>query len=154
LIIKGDETNDSESKEYYFKIKEQIMLLHLEDAIVEKVNLTDEEMVQLYTIADCIVSVPSSDGMPLTVLEAMACGTGVISSDLPSLHEIISHKKNGVLVPVRDHEALSNAMIELHKDQAFRKKTSKANRDFVVQEADFFKEMEKLEVLYQSLLPD
>lgn len=154
LIIKGKEQDDGESIKFYFEITNLIKRLNLEDAIIEKVHLTDEEMAQLYTIADCVISVPSSDGMPLTVLEAMSCGTAIISSDLPSLHEVISPGKNGILVPVRDEEALSDAMSRLHDNQTFRANLSMTNRDFIIREADFTREMNGLEEIYRSLIPN
>jgi glycosyltransferase involved in cell wall biosynthesis len=64
-------------------------------------------------IAACSVYVlPSSyrEGTPRTVLEAMAMGRAVITSDAPGCRETVVVGKNGFLVPLKDTEALVQAM--------------------------------------------
>ena len=50
------------------------------------------------------------EGTPKTVLEAMASGRAVITSDAPGCREAVEHEKSGLLVPVRDVCALAAAM--------------------------------------------
>lgn len=50
------------------------------------------------------------EGLPRTILEAMACGRAVITTDWPGCREAIEHSKNGILVPVKDSEELKQAM--------------------------------------------
>lgn len=51
------------------------------------------------------------EGTPRTVLEAMAMGRPIITSDAPGCRETVRHGWNGYLVPVRDSPALANAMV-------------------------------------------
>ncbi len=53
------------------------------------------------------------EGTPKTVLEAMACGRAVITTDAPGCRDTVSHGVNGLLVPVKDAEALARAMAAL-----------------------------------------
>ena len=64
-------------------------------------------------MAQCRVYVLPSyrEGTPRTVLEAMAMGRPVITSDAPGCRETVRHGWNGYLVPVRDASALARAMI-------------------------------------------
>lgn len=64
-------------------------------------------------IADCRVYVLPSyrEGTPRTVLEAMAMGRAIITTDAPGCRETVVEGENGYLVPVRDSEALANAML-------------------------------------------
>lgn len=62
--------------------------------------------------ATSIYCLPSyHEGMPRTVLEAMAMGRPVITTDAPGCRETVTNGDNGFLVPVRDAVALSGAML-------------------------------------------
>lgn len=63
-------------------------------------------------IADCHVYVLPSyhEGLPRTVIEAMAMGRAIITTDAPGCRETVIKGKNGYLVPVRDAEALAMTM--------------------------------------------
>ncbi len=51
------------------------------------------------------------EGTPRSVLEALAMGRPVITTDAPGCRETVRHGENGFLVPVRDVEALEEAMV-------------------------------------------
>ena len=53
------------------------------------------------------------EGVPRSVLEALSTGRPIITTDVPGCRETVIHKKNGLLVPVKDTIALSEAMISL-----------------------------------------
>lgn len=63
-------------------------------------------------IANCHVYVLPSyrEGTPRTVLEAMAMGRPIVTTDAPGCRETVVHGKNGFLVPVRAPDALAAAM--------------------------------------------
>jgi L-malate glycosyltransferase len=96
--------------------------------------LSDDNIIaNFYRAADIAISIPSSDGTPASVLEAMACGTAVIASDLPSLHDWIIPEQNGIIVPVGDVNALANAILRLLQDPGFRERLG-SNATATVQE--------------------
>ena len=53
------------------------------------------------------------EGTPRSVLEALSTGRPIITTDTPGCRETEIHKKNGLLVPIKDSKALANAMISL-----------------------------------------
>lgn len=69
-------------------------------------------------IAACSVYVLPSyrEGTPRTVLEAMAMGRAVITTDAPGCRETVVDGENGFLVPVRDADALAQAMLKFLHD--------------------------------------
>jgi glycosyltransferase involved in cell wall biosynthesis len=66
-------------------------------------------------IADCSVYVLPSyrEGTPRSVLEAMAMGRAIITTDAPGCRETVIDGENGLLVPPRDADALYDAMLRL-----------------------------------------
>ena len=66
-------------------------------------------------LAKCHVYVLPSyrEGMPRSVLEAMATGRAVITTDVPGCRETVVGGQNGLLVPARDSSALAAAMLKL-----------------------------------------
>ena len=71
-------------------------------------------------IAACSVYVLPSyrEGTPRTVLEAMAMGRAVITTDAPGCRETVVHGDNGFLVPVQSVDALEQAMLQFVADPA------------------------------------
>lgn len=126
--------------------------LGLEDAVRFVPPMPYAELPDLYRAAAVVVSVPSSDGMPVSVLEAMACGAPVVASDLPALRELTAEGADLLLTPVRDAEALRSALLAFLTDPARRQQASERNLATVRRTADFAVEMARMEKLYRSLV--
>jgi glycosyltransferase involved in cell wall biosynthesis len=110
------------------------------------------EMAQFYNLADVVVSVPSSDGFPVTVLEASACATPLVVSDLPYCAEWFENGVNGMVVPVGDAGAVADAVVTLLRDPERRSQMGAAARRLVEQRADYQRCMDELENVYRTLL--
>ncbi len=67
------------------------------------------------------------EGTPRSVLEAMAMGRAVITTDAPGCRETVRQGENGYLVPVRDAGALGDAMIRLVESDAERSAMGQAS---------------------------
>jgi len=110
-----------------------------------------DRFVDYFRISDVVISVPSSDSIPVSVLEALACGKPVIVSDLPSLKEIIKNKINGLIVPVRDYQELATATINILKNPILQQKFYDYNIKWIQENANREIELKKMEDLYYSL---
>lgn len=64
-------------------------------------------LIKLYGAADALVAPSLYEGFGITLLEAMACGTPVIASNVTSLPEVVG--KAGILVPPQDASAIARA---------------------------------------------
>ena len=90
-------------------------------------------------IADCSVYVlPSAyrEGTPRSVLEAMAMGRAIITTDMPGCRETVNEGVSGFLVPPRDAEALYQAMMRFIEDPALAKAMGKASRKLAEEKYD------------------
>jgi glycosyltransferase involved in cell wall biosynthesis len=62
------------------------------------------------------------DGLPNTLLEALAAGRAVVASRVAGIPDVIEHGRNGLLVPQKDAEALAVALDWLRREPALRRR--------------------------------
>jgi glycosyltransferase involved in cell wall biosynthesis len=82
------------------------------------VGQQDDTLTQLYNAALALVHPTFYEGWCATPLEAMACGTPVVASDIPSVREVVGDA--GVLVEPHDVEAWKNQLTRIAQDGAWR----------------------------------
>jgi glycosyltransferase involved in cell wall biosynthesis len=80
-----------------------------------------------------VVVLPSyyREGVPRVLLEASAMGKPIIATDTVGCRDVVEQEKNGILVPVKDSQALACAMIRLIENPAMRWRMGKAGRERV-----------------------
>lgn len=100
------------------------------DAVTFLGHVDYDAMPALYRAAD-VVTLPSrAEGMPRTVLEALATATPVVTSDLPQLRPLTADA--GASVPVGDVAALADALADLLSDPDAAAAAGRRGRDLVV----------------------
>ncbi|MGI9232878.1 MAG: glycosyltransferase family 4 protein [Woeseiaceae bacterium] len=89
-------------------------------------------------IADCSVYVLPSyrEGTPRTVLEAMAMGRAIITSNAPGCRETVIDGQNGFLVPVRSAEELADAMCRFVEDPELTIHMGRRSREIAEEKFD------------------
>ncbi|PKG57401.1 glycosyltransferase family 1 protein [Shewanella sp. GutDb-MelDb] len=92
-------------------------------------------------IEQCTVYVLPSyrEGTPRSVLEAMAMGRPIITTDAPGCRETVIDGENGYLVPVQDSHALYENMVKLTESRELVVKMGKASREIVEEKFDVHK---------------
>jgi len=111
-----------------------------------------DNMPALYALADVYVSVPSWDGGPVSLTEAMACGCAPIISAVPGPMEWVKDGENGRVVPIRDVNKLVDAICELLEDKGRRDIFNQKNRELIVEKADHTASMKRMELLYKGII--
>lgn len=87
--------------------------------------------------ASSVYVLPSyREGMPRTVLEAMAMGRPVVTTDSPGCRETVKEGLNGFLVPVRDVIALADAMERFIKNSELTHRMGRESRKIAVEKYD------------------
>lgn len=110
-----------------------------------------EDMPAWYNLADVVVMVPDSDGMPNSLWEAMACGTVPVLRKLPQYSEVIQHGVNGFLVDVEGSE-LEDTLRHVLSDASLRTRVAHVNINKVKELGDQDQEMGRMERWYEQLV--
>lgn len=115
-------------------------------------SVAHEEMVDYYRLADVTISIPSSDGTPMSVLESLACGTPVVVSDIPHYDEdYIEAGKTALLAAPRDVESIVAALDRILTDRELAARLASEGRRRVVEKGSYAAQMTRMEQLYQAL---
>lgn len=88
------------------------------ESVIFTGGVAQEDLPHLYNGADLFVYPSFAEGFGLPVIEAMACGTPVITSDTASLPEVVGNA--GVMVPPQDLDKLTEAMYNVLSDPKMR----------------------------------
>lgn len=97
--------------------KEYIRSHNLENFITYLGKLDRHTLVQVYNAADLLLSPSLYEGYGMTILEAMACGTPVITSNVSSLPEVAGDAS--ILVEPTNLQAIEEAVVRIRKDPIF-----------------------------------
>jgi N,N'-diacetylbacillosaminyl-diphospho-undecaprenol alpha-1,3-N-acetylgalactosaminyltransferase len=92
------------------------------------------------------------EGIPVTVLEAMAMGLPVVATDVPGCREAVVAGETGFLVPPRNVDELVGAIQKLVEDPALRRRMGQAGRARVVQHFAVERIVEQYLELYTEVL--
>jgi glycosyltransferase involved in cell wall biosynthesis len=100
--------------------------------IADKVRLLGpkhgEELAELYRKASFFVLSSDEEGLGIVILEAMASGLAVVSTNCGGPATAVSEGKTGLLTPVGDAEKLASAMANLLQDSVLRKQMGSEGR--------------------------
>lgn len=91
-----------------------------------------DNLVAYYAASDCFVFPSYREGFPNTVIEAGAMDLPCIVTDINGSREIIEHGKNGIIIPVRDEQAIYQSMEQMLTDEQMRKGMTEKAREMIV----------------------
>lgn len=111
-----------------------------------------QDMPSLFASVDVTVLPSYREGLPKSLIEAAACALPLITTDVPGCREVVTHERDGLLVPVRDADALATAIVRLHDDPDLAARLGRAARDKAMREFDERVVIAKTLAVYQSLL--
>ena len=94
-------------------------------------RIDNQQIPHLYASADGLLNPSTVDNMPISLLEAMACGVPFVSTDAGGIPDLVESGRTGWLVPVGDDTAMAERMIALLQDPAGRARLCEAARQHV-----------------------
>lgn len=103
------------------------------------------EILQLLTL----YTLPSLwEGMPMALLEAMAAGVPIVTTNVGGIPKMIKHGFNGLIVDPQNHEKLGDAILKLLDDRKLREKFIENGKKTFLDNYDASIMTKKYEVLY------
>jgi glycosyltransferase involved in cell wall biosynthesis len=113
-------------------------------------HVRHSEMPRYLRAADAGVSIPSSDGSPSSVWEALACGLPLVLSNLPQVEERVGRSEAVRLVEPR-REAVASALTEIVSRPRLRRRMARAARGWAVENADEREQTERLARVFAAM---
>ena len=143
LILVGLDCMNGKIQQYAFQsgVTNQIHFLGARNDIPEILNILD------------VFCLPSKhEGLPLTVLESMACGIPVIGADVIGINEVITNNMNGLLFPKDDEKALSKKILTILTKEKIRVSLIKVGLNYVKENYCLEDKIVQYDSLFQSLM--
>jgi len=101
--------------------------------------------------SDLVVLPSYREGVPRILLEAAAMEKAIVATDVPGCNDVVKDGESGLLVPVRNSQALADAIETLVNDSALRRKMGQEGRKRVIREFDDRVVAQKTWQVYQDL---
>lgn len=124
------------------------------DQVVFRGFVDNEVLPDVYKSFDVCVFLSLMEGFGVSVVEAMACGCPVITSDADGFTEIIENGVSGLIVPKKNADAAAEAIFKLYSDRELRQKLSVSGRKRVERLYDWTKNVDKMISIYDGAIPD
>lgn len=153
LIIGGleREANYEFNRQYFSKLKSLVTSSGLNDKII--FTGPREDIPRLMSVLDIAVHASSNpEPFGLVIIEAMAAGKPVIATAAGGVLDIIEDGKNGLLVPVKDSQAMAQAMLQIISDKEKAKQMSLAARRRVSEAFTIQHQVTAIQELYDTIL--
>jgi len=142
---------------YYENCLEYRRLLGLEDRLVFTGNV---KVTEYYPQLDAVVLTSVSEGLPLTVLEAMACGIPVVCTRVGACEELVVGRsredreigRSGYITDVGDHRAVGEAITKILESRDLAEQFGRAGQQRVREHYDLNRIIARYAKLYQDWL--
>lgn len=134
------------------EVREEARRRGVSHAIAFIGSCAPSEVKTVLTASDVFVLASLWEGMPGSVMEAMAVGLPVVGTDVPGTNELVVDGVTGYLVPARNPGALAERVAVLIADPKLRSRMAEAARDRVRREFSMDRMVAEHEVLYERLV--
>ncbi len=142
------------------ELKELTRKLKISDRVMLPGFLAPEKLREVYYASHIFLhpsetgSDGNQEGIPNSMLEAMATGLPVFATNHGGIPEAIENGVSGILVAERDHEALSRALLDAAKNPELLKRLARDGANAVAAKFDQRRQIEQLEEIYLRMIGD
>lgn len=135
-------------------LEEEVRKTIRSSGLSESVTTYDyvEDISEMYDLASVFCRPSHSEGLPLTMLEAMASGVPPVVTAIAGVPEIITDHETGVLLEPGNPEETAQAIIELFDDTELRERLSRNAREYVTENLTWGQRTERVMQVYTQVV--
>ncbi|MEM6469681.1 MAG: glycosyltransferase family 4 protein [Planctomycetota bacterium] len=105
---------------------------------------------QCFVLACREDSAGDRDGIPIVLMEAMACGVPAVSGCIDAIHELIEHEKTGLLVDATATSSLAKTIQSVVENPSHAREMGARGRERIISEFSTVENSKRLEDLFRS----
>jgi glycosyltransferase involved in cell wall biosynthesis len=110
-----------------------------------------DDIPQLLKAANVFAFPSRTEGLPNALLEAMAAGCAVVTTDVPGCRDLVTHEYTGLLVPYDDTPALARAIVRLIRDVDDARRLARRATRLVTKEWHIERTLAAYAAIYESI---
>lgn len=128
--------------------------LIIQERVEDRIDLLGfvDDVPGLLAALDVFVTPTHTEGLSMSLLEAMATGTAVVATDIPANAEVIDDGHSGLLVSVDAPHEIAKAILRLGEDEHERAALGEAGQRTVIEHHSMSRMMDETWALYEALL--
>jgi glycosyltransferase involved in cell wall biosynthesis len=118
LRLAGGSSFKSEPGNYHRELKQFVADAGLEKAVHFLGELDESDLLEEYASCSALVLSSVLETAPMVIMQAMAAGKAVVSTDAGGSRYLVEHGQTGLIVPINDVQALAEALYQVLSDEA------------------------------------
>lgn len=107
---------------------ENISLMGLQDSVTISGAVTKADVPNIMSQADIFINTTNVDNTPISVIEAMACGLCIVSTNVGGIPYLLEHEHDALLVPPNDPQAMADAVRRILTEPGLAERLSRNAR--------------------------
>lgn len=133
-------------------LEEEVKKQGVTEQIIFEGAVNQDQILEFYNSADIFVLASFAEGLPIVLMEAMSMEIPCITTNITGIPELITHGKEGLLVPASDIDALTEAILLLINDSKLRHQIGQAGRQRILEFYDLQNNVNKLAEIFRRRL--
>ncbi|MEW6983619.1 glycosyltransferase family 4 protein [Colwelliaceae bacterium 6471] len=94
--------------------------LNVTDSVNFTGRLDPDGIAKLYKSADVMLNTSTVDNTPNSIIESLACGTPVVSSNVGGIPKLVTHQHDALLINVGDAQSMATLVVEILENKSLR----------------------------------